>query len=345
MNSTGEKLISGSIEGVTLFSFLQMLEMEQKTCIVNVSSKAETGRIFFLNGTLIDALTAGQQGVEALYTILSWQDLMMEVTANTSPRPNRINLPLMHIVMESARRLDETAECASENKARVHGRKIQLTTRTSNSFCLETGINLIIEPLEGQTHFKSSLVGIEPEQFLILKVPRRVDSFIKTMTQCEKMVVKTLYKGTIYAFRSSLISMIEVPSRLLFIEYPNSIELHELRSHKRFKCNIAAQAKVNEQERCSVIENISKGGCLCTVQTLASDKNLPATLLKNTLVLKCRFPGLGRELQVQGEIKNARQTSGEVTMGLEFKYTEDAKGFLDAINEFIQVMEYSGKDV
>ncbi len=57
MNSTGEKLISGNIEGVTLSSFLQMLEMEHKTCIVNVTAGAETGRIFFLNGTLIDAET------------------------------------------------------------------------------------------------------------------------------------------------------------------------------------------------------------------------------------------------------------------------------------------------
>ncbi len=102
---------------------------------------------------------------------------------------------------------------------------------------------------------------------------------------------------------------------------------------------------MNEQERNSVIENISKGGCLCTVQTLAADKDLPEILLKNTLVLRCRFPGIRRELQVTGEIKNARQTPGEVTIGLEFKYTDDANEFQAAINEFIQVMEFSGQDV
>src|SRR3989339_1437531 len=107
MTSDNTRDISGRIAGVNLSSFLQMIEMEQKTCTIKVFTKKDVGRIFFLKGTLIDADTRSLNHLEALYDILSWTNIVIELEKNVSGKQDSINLPLMHILMESARHFDE----------------------------------------------------------------------------------------------------------------------------------------------------------------------------------------------------------------------------------------------
>ncbi|MCD4676495.1 MAG: DUF4388 domain-containing protein, partial [Desulfobacula sp.] len=100
--------ISGQIAGVNLSSFLQMIEMEQKTCTIQVFTKKNMGQIFFLNGTIIDSNTVSLKHLDALYDILSWNNIVIEVEKNVLKKQNIINLPLMHILIESAQHSDET---------------------------------------------------------------------------------------------------------------------------------------------------------------------------------------------------------------------------------------------
>ena len=76
--------ISGQMAGVNLSSFLQMIEMEQKTCTIKVLTKKNMGRIFFFKGVLVDADTVRLQQLNALYDILSWQNIVIEVEKNVS---------------------------------------------------------------------------------------------------------------------------------------------------------------------------------------------------------------------------------------------------------------------
>ena len=68
--------ISGKIAGVNLSSFLQMIEMEQKTCTIKVFTKKNMGQIFFLNGTIIDSQTVKLKHLDALFDILSWNNIV-----------------------------------------------------------------------------------------------------------------------------------------------------------------------------------------------------------------------------------------------------------------------------
>ena len=49
----------GRIGGVSLASFLQMLEQERKTCTLVVESDEQSGRLYFDAGDLIDAECGG----------------------------------------------------------------------------------------------------------------------------------------------------------------------------------------------------------------------------------------------------------------------------------------------
>ncbi len=341
--------ISGQIEGVNLSSFLQMIEMEKKTCTIKVLTRKNRGRIYFQNGIVLDSSTLTLNHLEALYDILTWTDIVIEVEKNELKKENVINLPLMHILLESARHADEM------DKKRIPGdfdgtksksdRNIPLQVLRNKDFCLEIGIKLLIDFDERAVSFRSTLVGIEHGKYLLLKTPKPFGKMDHDHFKTQELIVKTLYKGTIYAFRSKLMSVISKPSKLMFIEYPGKIEHHELRSHKRFKCSIVTQTRVNDRERGGVIENISKGGCCCTIEVFPTDAGLGQNLINDTIPFRCHFPGSKEEISFMGEIKNTKKKPDEIAVGIKFVYPGTTDEVRDIINKYIRLIEYSSENV
>jgi len=341
--------VSGHITGVTLSSFLQMIEMEQKTCTIKVFTKKNLGHIFFLNGALIDADTIRLKHLDALYDILSWNDIVIEVEKNVLKKPNSINLPLMHILIESAQHADEIQRTDtpddSKNIQSAAAKNIPLQILNNKNFCLEIGIKLLIDFDDLVVPFRSTLVGIEDGKYLILKAPGPIGRIDHDLFKVENLIVKSLYKGTIYAFRSKVINIVSKPSKLMFIEYPREIEHHELRSHKRFKCNIATRSAADKKEKNGVIRNISKGGCLCVIETFSTDENLPHELLNGTISFKCNFPGSKGEVNFMGEIRNKIKKPGEIGVGIKFIYPDSRDEVKTIINDYIRLIEYSSENV
>ncbi len=99
----------GHIGGVSLASFLQMLEQETKTCALHVSAEGAGGYFFFEDGELVDAECAQQTGIEAAYTLLSFNQPMFRVDP-PEDRIHRITLPLAHILLNAATRIDESSD-------------------------------------------------------------------------------------------------------------------------------------------------------------------------------------------------------------------------------------------
>ncbi|WDP92584.1 MAG: DUF4388 domain-containing protein [Desulfobacter sp.] len=343
MASTQINGISGQITGVSLSSFLQMVEMEQKTCTINVMTKQNIGHIYFHNGEIVDAGSMNLKQADALYDILSWRNFIIEVEPNPSRRDNVINLPLLQIIMESARRADENQP--DEQPQAVADESIALKTMVSNEFCLEVGVRLLIEMTGFDMAFRTTLVGIENDRYLLLKVPAPFDAFDPDRIKNGDMIVKSLYKGTIYAFRSKMMAVISTPSRLMFIRYPESIEHHELRAHKRFKCSIVAQAEVIAGERGGIIENISLGGCRCTIETRPSEPIRPKDLLNQTIPFRCRIPGTPEEVKFTGQVKNAQKISDEIAVGIEFIYDDNSEETRKIIEGYIKLIEYASDNV
>ncbi len=341
--------ISGRIAGVNLSSFLQMIEMEQKTCTIKIFTKKDVGRIFFRNGNLIDAVTRRLNHLEAIYAILSWKNIVIEVEKNVSGKQDAIKLPLMHILMESARTSDE-----KENREGMDdpgdipstpSKSIPLQILKNKDFCLEIGIRLLVDFDNLDVTFRSMLVGIEHGKYLLLKTPGPFSGEDRDLLKADGLTIKTLYKGTIYAFRTRVLGVISKPSKLMFIEYPTRIEHHELRSHKRFKCSIVAEVEVDGKERGGIIENISKGGCRCVIEIFPADQRGLNDRLNDTIAFRCRFPGSEGETGFLGEVKNATQKSGEMAVGIQFLGLDSMDGARKTIHDYIQVIEWSSEAV
>jgi len=108
-DKTLRKKNDGIINGISISSFLQMLEQERHTCCVQVYSDDKSGVLYFDNGHLIDAEHNGLSGIEAAYRIVSWENSSIALN-ETSTRPRQIEHPLGYILLNAAKQQDELKE-------------------------------------------------------------------------------------------------------------------------------------------------------------------------------------------------------------------------------------------
>lgn len=102
-----ESTSKGFVTGVSLTSFLQLLELDKKTCTLTIHFGNETGTIYFNQGNLIDAVSRNRSGIEAAFEIIGWNDVKIEIANSCMITEPEINEPLGFLLLEAARRKDE----------------------------------------------------------------------------------------------------------------------------------------------------------------------------------------------------------------------------------------------
>jgi CheY-like chemotaxis protein len=102
----------GFLHGISIPSFLQLIEMEKKTCMLDIQGEHSDlkGNFYFNKGELFDAVFGDLHGEEAAKKIIGWENA--EIKFNELPKKKinkRINNQLMALIMEALRLKDETA--------------------------------------------------------------------------------------------------------------------------------------------------------------------------------------------------------------------------------------------
>lgn len=103
----------GHIEGITLAGMLQILNLERKSCSLRVAAGDHVGELHCEAGEVIHAECPGAQGVAAVHQILAWQEPTIEIFEAPSLAERTIDVPLVHLLLDAARRHDEDAHRAS----------------------------------------------------------------------------------------------------------------------------------------------------------------------------------------------------------------------------------------
>ena len=111
MNSLQEKS-NVFITGFTLANFLQLINLEQKTCTLKVKSQNKVGYLYLNNGELVNAEADGMDGEKAATRIISWQNVQTEVQ-DSCQTERKIHTPLMPILLNATHHADENGTCAS----------------------------------------------------------------------------------------------------------------------------------------------------------------------------------------------------------------------------------------
>jgi CheY-like chemotaxis protein len=101
----------GTLHNVSSGMFLQLIEMEQKTCTIRLEEKSggQKGILFFSDGELLDARVNNMQGESAAHEIFSWDAVNLSIQNGCALKENKIHSDLQPLILEAMRRKDEEA--------------------------------------------------------------------------------------------------------------------------------------------------------------------------------------------------------------------------------------------
>ena len=100
----------GSLSGISIVNFLQMVEMEQKTCLCEVDSpKNPKGFFYFKGGVLHHAVCGNLKGEEAAMKMIQIENATISFREPPErPIPRVIKTDLIALILEAMRLRDET---------------------------------------------------------------------------------------------------------------------------------------------------------------------------------------------------------------------------------------------
>jgi hypothetical protein len=99
----------GTLHNISSGMFLQLIEMEQKTCTIRLEEKTggQKGILFFRDGELLDARVNNMQGESAAHEIFSWDAVNLSIQNGCALKENKIQSDLQPLILEAMRRKDE----------------------------------------------------------------------------------------------------------------------------------------------------------------------------------------------------------------------------------------------
>ncbi len=109
LEGLGKKDLNGSINGISVYNFLQLIEMEAKTCRFEVSSSnVEKGTFYFNEGVLYDAFCGNLSGEKAALKIINMDDVTIRFVDNPKKEISQnIKKGLMSLIMDAMAKKDE----------------------------------------------------------------------------------------------------------------------------------------------------------------------------------------------------------------------------------------------
>ncbi len=97
----------GQVRGLSLPSFLQMIELEERNCTLQISTKGDIGRMNIVKGELVAAKVGPWSGESAALLILAWENVLIDIDYSFKEVRREITKPLMALLLESRRLVDE----------------------------------------------------------------------------------------------------------------------------------------------------------------------------------------------------------------------------------------------
>jgi len=112
MKTLQKEADGGIMNDVSPTVFLQLMEMDAKTCTIRIINKVseEGGVLYFIDGQLLDARIGVLHGIEAAYKVFSWDVVTIIIGNECRPREDKIHSDLQPIIMKAVGLKDESEE-------------------------------------------------------------------------------------------------------------------------------------------------------------------------------------------------------------------------------------------
>ncbi|AWB58752.1 PilZ domain-containing protein [Colwellia sp. Arc7-D] len=201
--------------------------------------------------------------------------------------------------------------------------RIETVARLNNNLALlHPGAVVTLDmstPAGQRGKFRSTFIGYLQKHYVLVQYPdsSKMGTFAQYIAPGMGVTVRGLiegHEGAVVAFISNLKQSIQIPSRILVLEFPREVSLQNLRSSMRIETYIKAKTKIKDEYWGSIISDISVSGCKLMI---TNGEKLTLTDDKPVEIIIEDFQSL-KNLKLEAEICNSKIQAGGVLLGVKF---------------------------
>lgn len=180
----------------------------------------------------------------------------------------------------------------------------------------------ITTPAGQKGKFRTTFVGFLSKQYILIQYPEnsKIGNFGQFITQGANVTVRGLiegHEGAVTAFLCAIKHTIQIPSKLIVLDYPASMSIQSLRKSIRIETEIHTKIRVEKNFWQGVITDLSLNGCQLVVD---NGQPIALTADKSIDIMIEQFEELGM-LKFSGQICNIKQITNGVSLGVKFNET------------------------
>ncbi len=219
----------------------------------------------------------------------------------------------------------ETAACLNRNLSLLHG---------------GSTINIeIITPAGQRAKFRTTFIGYLPQKYVLIQFPdiKKLGNFAQHITQGMGVTVRGLIEGregAVLAFLSTIKQTIQMPSRIIVLDFPRSLGIQNLRSSIRIETYIQAKVKIDQDYWQTTITNLSISGCQLNIengeQLVLAEKKVIEIIIEDKQG--------GSNIKLNGSVCNLKQQADGLSFGVKFN-TENDKEISQLLMNTITIQE------
>jgi len=208
--------------------------------------------------------------------------------------------------------------------------KIDVISRLNRNLALlQAGSTVTIDvttPAGKRGKFRTTFTGYLPKQYILIQFPdtTKLGNFGQFITQGTNITVRGLiegHEGAVVAFVSPILQTIQLPSRMMVLDFPKEVSLQHLRNSVRIDTDISAKIKIGDDYwQAKIVDMSMKGG---QVYVTNGDKLLLNKEQAIELVIE-NFKGASN-LKLPATICNSKAVIEGLSIGVQFSDAEKNK--------------------
>ncbi|BBD06733.1 flagellar brake protein [Desulfovibrio ferrophilus] len=202
------------------------------------------------------------------------------------------------------------------------------------------GTRMLVEPAGMGDRFKTEFIGMLRGQFIIVRIPR-IPGLNDYLYVEKKITVRYVHEGNVYGFESEVVWNQQAPFRLLFLRYPTTVEILNLRKCQRVDCYLPVTIGMEEggqfTEYQGMMLNLSCGGCQLVLDS--KQGSMPPVSVDALVSVAFRMFGTNKDVRLEGKAKNINVNKNRMYMGV--MYSELPSDVSEGIDNYVSnVAEY-----
>ena len=133
---------------------------------------------------------------------------------------------------------------------------IDISTHTERNLALLQAGSLVtidvVTPTGQRGKFRTTFIGYLPKQYILIQFPEnnKLGKFAEYIVPGSSITVRGLiegHEGAVVAFISTIKQTMQIPSRIIVLEFPSTVNLQNLRSSVRIATDINAKVKIDDR--------------------------------------------------------------------------------------------------